>query len=324
MKSLTENTAEVLYPMKLQAVLKDTIWGGTALSERYGKGTPGKRIAEAWSLACREDGENIIENGVYAGKPLGALYDVLSFPLLVKLIDARDKLSVQVHPDDTAAREAGFSNGKTEMWYVLEASPDAQLVYGLSGTPDSDTLRRAARDGTLESYLRFVHVKKGDVFFIPAGLVHAIGSGILVAEVQQNSNTTYRLYDYNRVDRNGNRRALHLEEALRVIDKSPSVSPAAGTENNKKAIISSGGVCETLLCRCPYFSVRSLKLSGARHSVVSENEKMRFALCVDGKGFFRCGGVSYEFSKGDGYLLPAGIKDVEALSDGCELLLASE
>lgn len=307
-----------MYPLKLQSVLKDIIWGGTTLSEKYGKGHEGQKIAEAWVLSCREDGTNTIKNGELAGKDLSCLYSTSDFPLLIKLIDARDKLSVQVHPDDEYAKKEGLPAGKTEMWYILDAAENAELVYGLTKdcTVSDKDIKAAAESGDLEKYLCRKKVKKGDVLFIPAGLVHAIGGGILIAEVQQNSNTTYRLYDYERKDKNGNRRELHIQKALEVINRAlPS------EDCNPTIIKETMDFTEKLLCKCNYFCVKSLELHGKREMTA---DKMLFALCTEGGGNFIYKNQSYSFSKGDGYLFPENTGIFSAVSDGCELLLASE
>ena len=309
-----------MYPLKLKSVLKDIIWGGTALSENFAKGTPGQKIAEAWVLTLREDGENIIENGKFEGKKLSEVIGgSTEFPLLIKLIDARDKLSVQVHPDDNYAKKEGLPAGKTEMWYILDAAPGAKLVYGMKKDTflSDDMIRQAANNGTLEDHMNFVNVKKGDVFFIPAGLVHAIGEGILIAEVQQNSNTTYRMYDYNRKDKDGNTRELHLEKALEVINKDLPNSECGAQITEQGSFFTT-----KLLCKCDYFCTELLELHGGKHTLTSE--KMVFALCLSGNGYFIHNGEKYNFTKGDSYLFPKEIGGFCAESDGCELLIATE
>ena len=287
-----------MYPLRLQSVLKDILWGGTRLSEEYGKGTRGQKIAEAWVLTLRQDGENRIENGPLAGKTLSetGLFPE-PFPLLIKLIDAHDRLSVQVHPNDEAAHAAGLPAGKTEMWYVLDAKEGAELVYGIENI-DKETLGKAAESGQLEPYLKRKKVHKGDVFFIPAGLVHAIGDGILIAEVQQNSNTTYRLYDYDRRDKNGKTRPLHIKEALAVLD-----STLPHGKNTPEMLEKTEKMSRERLCRCKYFETERLTLSDTAYSFDGEN--MRFLLCLEGEGAFRHNGIEYPFRKGDAYLVPA-------------------
>ena len=310
-----------MYPLKLTSVLKDIIWGGTALSEQFFKGEPGQKIAEAWVLACRNDGENIIENGLYKGQPLSVLYpDKDKFPLLIKLIDANDRLSVQVHPDDKYAHEHGIPAGKTEMWYILDAKPGATLVYGMdrNASYTDDDLRCAAKDGSLEKYLNIVEVKQGDVYFIPAGLVHAIGSGILIAEIQQNSNTTYRMYDYNRRDKDGNLRELHIESALEVIDKNPRTQ-----DTKSKTKLSENGIIIDNLCKCNFFNVEKIKIE--KNTYKYNGNEMRFFICLEGEGEFVYDNISYKFKKGDGYLMPKELSSyIIKTNNKCELISATE
>ncbi len=306
-----------MYPLKLKSVLKDIIWGGTLLSEQYNKGDAGQKIAEAWVLALRPDGENIIENGEYKGKKLSEVINCDDhFPLLIKLIDACDKLSVQVHPDDAFAKKEGLDAGKTEMWYILDAKPGAKLVYGLRKDIEitSTMIKEYAEKGTLEELLNYVSVKKGDVFFIPAGLVHAIGEGILIAEVQQNSNTTYRLYDYERKDKNGNKRELHIDKAIQVID--PSLPHF---DSVSKVISESDGVKHTLLSKCEYFSAEEYVVS-TKTTIL--NEKDTFLLCTDGNGEIIYNDNTYHFEKGDGYYITSDINNYTIISDECSLILS--
>lgn len=308
-----------MYPLKLTSVLKDIIWGGTALSEKFNKGQIGQKIAEAWVLACRNDGQNIIENGLLSGKSLEELYpDIDSFPLLIKLIDANDRLSVQVHPNDSFAKSEGLPAGKTEMWYILDAKPDAELVCGLKKDIEftNDDIRKAAENGTLESYLNTVKVKKGDVLFIPAGLVHAIGSGILIAEIQQNSNTTYRMYDYNRRDKDGKTRELHIDKALQVINNSLPCEITKPIEFENAS-----GVIRKTLCKCEYFNAETMSINNGEYRF-NEN-KMRFFLCLEGNGEFIFNNETYSFEKGDAYLCPEAIGEYTVRSSECELITAT-
>jgi mannose-6-phosphate isomerase len=223
----------MLYPLKFKPVYKNYIWGGRAL-EKFKDELPEGIIAECWEVSCHPGGPNIVANGNYAGRTLPDLFkqfgraiagnalsqrDAERFPLLVKLIDAKDKLSVQVHPDDLYAgvHENG-EYGKSEGWYIIEASPGAELIYGLVPGTSRDSFRKALRSGTAGKYLQKVSVKAGDAINIPSGIIHAIGGGILLAEVQQNSNATYRVYDYDRIGADGKKRQLHIKKALDVID----------------------------------------------------------------------------------------------------------
>lgn len=315
-----------LYPFKLESVLKDIIWGGYALSENFGKGEKGQKIAEAWTLTHRPDGINIIQNGEYKGLTLKDITDKFGFfalcgkdysefPLLIKLLDANDKLSVQIHPDDEYAHSHGYDAGKTEMWYVVDAKPGATLVYGMKEncSLSGEEIKKAAQDGTLEEHLNYVPVKAGDVIFVAAGTVHAIGSGIIIAEIQQNSNTTFRMYDYNRKDSNGNTRELHIDKAIEVLDVKKVDSKTAIIEDTEN-------IRYETVCDCEFFKVDSLNLCQAKKSFDSSD--MVCILCIDGCGKISANGNDYDFSKGDCYLIPANMGKYEISSESAKVLLS--
>lgn len=294
------------YPLKLSAVFKEIIWGGTRLKEEYGKVCDLDKLAESWELTVRPDGMNVITNGEYAGMTLGEYLgeEAKGFPLLIKLIDACDKLSIQVHPNDEYAMKNEGEYGKTEMWYIVDALPGSKLVYGLSGY-DPDTFRKALADGECEKYLNYVDVKKGDVFFIPSGCVHAIGAGILIAEIQQSSNVTYRVYDYMRRGKDGRLRELHVDKALDVIvDYKP--------EEIEK-IRYSCGHHEGCLADCKYFRVD--RYTGGDVTLDAENGFVHI-LCLDGKA--EANGVS--FSKGESIFLPAGLGKVKVSGSSFDII----
>ncbi len=280
------------YPLKLKPVLKETIWGGIKLKQKFGKLCDFDRLAESWELTVREREMNVIENGPYTGMPLGDYLGAEDFPLLVKLIDANDKLSIQVHPDDTYARREG-ELGKTEMWYVLEAEPDAKLVYGLKPDVPIASLAEAIHSERLEEKLHYVPVSPGDVFFIPAGLVHAIGSGILLAEIQQNSDVTYRVYDYGRKGLDGKPRELHVKKALDVI-RNYSQAEIDAIRFSRQA------QRPGLLAACDYFTVEKLDVMG--NLELDASDGFRHLLCLSGEGSLSDEPVR----AGDSYLLPAG------------------
>jgi len=211
--------------IRLKPVFKDYIWGGTKLKDKYNKESSLKKTAESWELSVHPDGESVISGGEYDGMPLsgyvrsnpsvlGSSRKTDELPILIKLIDAEDKLSVQVHPNDEMAKRLEEQNGKTEMWYVVEASDDAKIIFGVKEDVSREELECAIKTNTVEDILNSVNSKKGDVFFVEAGTIHAIGKGNLIAEIQQNSNVTYRLYDYDRRDKNGNPRELHIEKGV--------------------------------------------------------------------------------------------------------------
>lgn len=284
------------YPLKLSPVCKEIIWGGTKLKTEYGKVCDLDKVAETWELTARYDGMNTIVNGEYAGMTIAEYLGdkAEKFPLLIKLIDACDKLSIQVHPDDEYAQTNEGEFGKTEMWYIVDAEPGAKLVYGLENY-NKDTFAPAAKEGTLEQYLHYVDVHPGDVFFIPAGCVHAIGAGILIAEIQQSSNVTYRVYDYNRRGKDGQLRPLHVEKALDVI--------IDYTEDEINAIRYSDGYFEGALANCKYFRVERY----VGDITLNVQDGFMHVLCLSGEGTI--GGEP--ITKGDSYFLPAGMGAVE-------------
>ncbi len=314
-----------LYPLKLSPVTKKILWGGTYLSENFDIGEKGEAIAEAWVMTNRPDGINVITNGEGEGLLLSEYIEKCSksdvmgnfneFPLLIKLIDANDRLSVQVHPDDEYAHSHGLDAGKTEMWYIVDAKPGAKLVYGLNreSVPSFDELSKYSEKGNMDEILNYVDVHKGDCFYIPAGLVHAIGAGIVIAEIQQNSNTTYRLYDYDRRDKDGNKRELHIQSASETIK---TVFDEEFTSNKVKE--SKDGYTVTTLCDCTLFNVEKVSLTNGK-SVEFKSGDMKNILCLGGSGRIICGGESYSILKSDSYLIPAKADDFCVICDGEEL-----
>ncbi len=298
-------------PVYLKGAVKDYIWGGTKLRELFGKESEKKIIAESWELSCHEDGCSYVDSGCDKGitlmkyfkkygeeSILGSRCTVPDNMPLIKLIDAKEPLSVQVHPDDFYALEKGFSKGKTEMWYVLDAEEGAQLVYGVNRHITREELACHIADGTLEDILNYVPVKKGDVFFIPAGTLHAIGKGIIIAEVQQNSNLTYRVYDYNRRDMEGNLRPLHIEDAVAVTKLEPSCEESIFPQWRFP-----WGESRTL-AYCEYFAVNFIKVTGKR-SFCADHKSFVHILVTDGSGELLAEGKKLPMKKGDSILIAA-------------------
>lgn len=222
-----------LYPLKFEPIIKDPLWGGSKLKTVLNKAKATDKSGESWEISGVEGNISVVSNGFLAGNELNELIEVYmgdlvgqkvfsqfgtDFPLLIKFIDACDDLSIQVHPNDEIAKERHNSFGKTEMWYVMQADEGAKLIAGFNQDVDKDTYIKKLKDKALLDILNLEEVQSGDVFFMPAGRIHAIGKGILLAEIQQTSNITYRVYDYNRTDDAGNERELHTEEAVDVID----------------------------------------------------------------------------------------------------------
>ncbi|WP_029324536.1 type I phosphomannose isomerase catalytic subunit [Butyrivibrio sp. AE3004] len=309
--------------LKLQAPTKDYLWGGSRLVDEFGKKAAGEVTAESWELSCFPGSESIIENGEYAGRTiteyikdnngsLGYNCDKFKdFPVLIKLIDAKNDLSLQVHPSDEFAREHENQYGKTEMWYILDAEEDAFLYYGFNKEVTKDEFARRIEDETLTEVLNACPVQKGDIFFIESGTLHAIGKGILLAEIQQNSNVTYRVYDYGRRDKDGNLRELHVEKALEVTHLSP-------IQKVKKP--------EPHIGVCKYFTVDKVNLTGDTTKKIMGTvgeESFLHILFLDGKGVIRNGNEEMPFSKGDSFFLPAKSGNYEILGF-CEALTTYE
>lgn len=302
-----------MYPLFLKPALKDFIWGGDRIPQEYGYATDLPKVAEAWVLSCHPQGAAVVRTGPFAGKTLSEALEVLGptalgergaafaeFPLLIKFIDARDRLSVQVHPNDEYALRVEGEYGKTEMWYVLDSEPGAKLLYGVSRELTKEEFRRHITENTLEEVSHYVPVKKGDVFFIPAGTLHAIGAGILLAEVQQNSATTYRVSDYGRLGADGKPRPLHIDKALDVTTLAPTPLCTKGLSSTKD---DNGTI--TLLSRCAYFTAEAWQITGIRP--VGASDTFQSLLCLDGEGTLTVDGTAYAVTKGDSLFLPAGV-----------------
>ncbi len=285
---------------KLIPSTKDNLWGGNKLRS-YGKMSQKDRIAESWELSFTVGGEAKIDDGrtlseAFPKETWGtACRDFPFFPTLTKFIDAREKLSVQVHPSDDYALANEGQYGKTEMWYVVEAEPGAGLYMGLSKECSDDEFARAVNDGTVEKLLSFKEVKKGDVYFIPSGTIHAIGAGVVIFEIQQNSTLTYRLYDYMRRDNDGNLRELHVDKAMKVSDLSPY----------KPLIFDSSD--SAMIGKCEYFETRKYKLNLAKMALNVDDRSFLSITCVDGSGII-CGEKA---ERGDTFFAPAGAGEIE-------------
>ena len=290
-------------PMFMDPEFKETVWGGTRIMSLFSKRIPSAHTGESWEVSAHENGQSKIRNGFLQGMTLREAvakypaeilgYQVTRetgghFPLMVKLIDASDDLSIQVHPNDEQALriEGPTGRGKTEMWYILDAEPDAQLIYGLKKDLSKEDFEKAIKDGTIEDKVNYVPVKRGDAFLIPAGTLHAIGSGIVLAEIQQSSDTTYRVYDYRRLGLDGNPRPLHIEKALQVTNLSSSVG-------EEYADIQEGVVC-------PFFQVYRRNLRGIQEIAVTLDH-FQIIMILEGSG--KVDGKP--FRKGDTILLPA-------------------
>lgn len=307
--------------LKLGAITKKIIWGGERLAREYGKGETGEKIAESWELTSRKDGVNTIIGGKYDGMLLSDYlashkdavckdWDGERFPLLIKLIDAEADLSIQVHPDDEYAALHTTDLGKTEMWYIVDAAPDARIIYGLKKKYTADEVRTAIANGTLEELMNYVPVKKGETYFIPSGMVHAICKGILIAEIQQNSNITYRVYDYNRRGADGKLRELHVDDALAVIDKIEDPAAVRAESDDVKNIIA----------KCGYFTVyhfenKAFEMNATEDSFVH-------LLCLGGNAEISYNGGALSIAKGESVFVPAGF-GVFSVNDGADIVVST-
>jgi mannose-6-phosphate isomerase len=302
-------------PFLLKPAAKDYLWGGSRLNDDFNLGVDIDPFAEAWVCSTHPDGESTTLNGEplsrvlkshpeYMGTHAAAVADG-QFPILIKLIDAKSDLSVQVHPDDEYARiHENGSLGKTEMWYILDARPGAGLIYGFSRNVKEDEVRNAISDGTVDKMLNFVPVKKNDLFYIESGTVHAIGAGCLIAEIQESSNLTYRLYDYNRTDKSGNPRPLHVDKALKVANLKSSMTP----RQPMRVLKYENGAASELLTRCKYFQVERVLLNTEGRKMPefqTGDNSFHALLCVDGCGVLLGEDTDIPFFKGDCIFVPA-------------------
>ena len=308
-------------PFLLKPAFKNYLWGGSRLNDDFAKEIDCSPLAETWECSTHPDGQSIVASGADEGKTLGELLQVhpeylgthslqttggkAELPILIKLIDAKQDLSVQVHPDDDYASKFENSLGKTEMWYVLDAKKGAKLTYGFNQDVDKDCIKQALAEGTIEKYLNHVPVFKNDLFLVEAGTVHALGKGVIVAEIQENSNLTYRLYDYERIDKNGKCRELHVDKALDVIHMRSSSVP----RQPMRVLRYRKGCASELLMRCKYFQVERLLLNTEVYRGLTafrtEGNSFHALLCTDGCGVLFGESFMLIFFKGDCIFVPA-------------------
>jgi len=307
-----------LYPLKFTPIFKEKIWGGNKLITYLNKNIEGNNIGESWELSGVENSVSVVANGDLAGVSLAELVNKYkanllgvkvfsefgyNFPLLVKFIDARDDLSVQVHPNNFQALEACNSIGKTEMWYVCQADENSQLIAGLTEEFNPDKFISSIDDGTFMDLMNVETVDTGDAFFIPAGAVHAIGKGVLLAEIQQSSDVTYRLYDYNRIDSDGNLRELHINQAFKVIDDKVNVDCRVN---------SSRGHNSSLLVSCDFFTVNLVNVKDIFYRSYSDIDSFVIYMCVEGSAKIEYfDNVFLVINLGETVLIPACFKEIK-------------
>lgn len=314
-----------MYILQLEPDYKERLWGGQKLKTILNKPIPYDYTGESWEVACHENGNSIIKNGEFKGLTLmeairknpielvGQVIDAhYKFPLLLKFIDARDLLSVQVHPeDDYAAVNENGEFGKNEAWYIVEADPGSKLIVGLREGVTKEAFISAFESEQLDTVLNEINVKKGDVINIPAGLIHAIGSGILLAEVQQNSDTTYRVYDWNRVGLDGQKREMHVEKSLDVIDFEGKHS----TEIIEGTKVEGEGYTHTRFVQNKYFSLEKLEVKTNFEEIKAKDHFVLF-MCLEGQGEVACQSNKINVSKGDSFMIPACVDSYTVTGKG--------
>jgi len=306
-----------LYPLKFTPICKDKIWGGNKLHDLLNKEFPElPNCGESWEISGVQNDISVVSNGFLKGNNLEELIEVYmgdlvgekifekfgtEFPLLVKFIDANDDLSIQVHPDDEMALERHDSFGKTEMWYVVQADPGARLIAGFNRKINKEEYINCLESGELEEILNYEEVKAGDVFFMPAGRVHAIGKGIVVAEIQQTSDVTYRIYDFNRVDDQGNPRELHTDLAVDAIQYR--------FESNYRTEYQSKNNLSSNLVDCPYFTTNILPLTAPVERDFTDLDTFVIYTCLEGEYNLGWEGQHITVTKGESILVPAQISN---------------
>jgi mannose-6-phosphate isomerase len=319
----------MLYPLKFKSIFKEKIWGGDKINRILKQDvSPLSPCGEAWIISSIEPESSIVCNGFLENNTLDELIEVYmgdlvgekvfekfgcEFPLLIKFIDARDDLSVQVHPDDAFARKKHYPNGKTEMWYIMDAEPDSKLNIGFNQPMNKQLLQQHITDNTVEDVLHVVSVKAGDAVFIPSGKVHAIGKGILLAEIQQSSDITYRLYDYNRKDKDGNLRDLHVADALDAIhydEIDNELIQYAKTPNQTNNII-----------HTPFFVTNFIELDKPMEKVYADIDSFIIYICLSGKAKINYREGKESIQTGECILMPASIEDAIIIPEPqCRLL----
>ena len=321
-----------LMPLKFRPILKEKIWGGQKLINQFNKQSQSTQLGESWELSQVEDHVSEVDfPQQFRGSSLNDFIETSAeeflgsdcvsrfghkFPILFKFIDARQTLSVQLHPDDTIAKKKHNSFGKTEMWYIMATDKDAFIIVDFNKKLSKQEYVEAVKKGTLVEHLQKIPVKPGDVFFIQPGLVHAIGEGVVLAEIQQTSDITYRIFDWNRVDDQGNLRDLHTSEALEAIKFQP--------DYNYKIDYNKNSTNPEKLVHCKYFKTNFLNLNeGLKLLDYSNHKNFVVLMCVEGEFNFTYNSVLYQINSGETLFIPACIKQIELNSMKCKLLEVS-
>ncbi|WP_179335243.1 type I phosphomannose isomerase catalytic subunit [Winogradskyella costae] len=316
----------MLYPLKFQPILKDKIWGGEKLNLHFNKDSDSKNLGESWEVSTVPNDISVVCNGELKGQSLQNLVNAHKskllgdknwkrfgneFPLLIKFIDAKEDLSIQLHPNDELAKKRHNSFGKTEMWYIMQADKDANLIVGFKGEVDKETYLKNLENNTLTEILNFDKVKEGDTYFIEAGRVHAIGAGVLLAEIQQTSDVTYRVYDWDRVDSNGNTRELHNDIAIDAFDFE--------MENNFKIDYLKQKNVSNEVVSCPFFTTNFIEIT-SDIEIENTHDSFLIYMCIDGDVEVSTEDSKEHISKGETILIPAEIKNFKLKSGYGKLL----
>ena len=318
----------MLYPLKFMPLFKNKVWGGNKIASLGFDYSPLPNCGEMWVLSGLKDNESVVADGPLAENNLAELLEIYmgdligeknyehygnDFPLLIKVIDACDKLSIQVHPDDELAQERGMVGGKSEMWYVMEAEKGAEIIDGFDEVVPKEMIAEYAASGHLEKKLHVEHPQNGDVYYLPAGRVHALGKGLLIAEIQQSSDCTYRLYDYNRPDKDGKLRELHVSEALDAIDYSVVKEPRTAYEYRKNETVE--------IVNTPYFVTNLISLDKPMRKDFSKLNSFVVYMCVEGIAAVRTMDTIAPMHAGECVMVPAVAETVELFSQGQAKLL---
>ncbi len=316
-----------IHPLKFSPILKERLWGGTKLKDVLGKPITNDITGESWELSAVSGDVSEVANGTLAGTSLQQLIDAHAdtllgksvvarfgkeFPILIKFIDAKKDLSIQLHPNDALAKERHNSFGKTEMWYIMDADPDANLIVGFNKDVSQEEYAKSLEDDTLLSLLNYESVQEGDTFFINTGKIHAIGAGVLLAEIQQTSDVTYRVFDFNRRDKEGNLRELHTDLALDAIDYKKKDDFKVGYSKDENT--------SNTMVDCPYFKTNFLKLTSDLIIDTAARDSFTIFMCVSGKAVISNEYGTAPIQKGETILLPAASSEIRIKSVGAQLL----
>ncbi|MCK0192254.1 type I phosphomannose isomerase catalytic subunit [Arenibacter sp. F20364] len=316
-----------LYPLKFNPILKERLWGGTKLKDVLGKPIENDITGESWELSTVEGDVSIVANGEFSGNSLQDLINNYpeellgksvyarfgtEFPILIKFIDAKQDLSIQLHPNDELAKKRHNSFGKTEMWYIMDADEGAELIVGFNKDVTKEEYAKSIEEDTLLGLLNYESVKEGDTFFINTGKMHAIGAGVLLAEIQQTSDITYRVFDFNRRDKNGNLRELHTDLALDAIDYTKKDDFKVKYSDKQDSVNN--------MVSCPYFNTNILELTKDMELDVEKRDSFTIYMCVGGKATISNEFGSVSIKKGETTLVPAQSKKINIITTSAKLL----